>query len=103
MLASAPKQRKMNVPKSEEFKETSSGRDVDNFLWGMERYFHAMGIKDNPTKVNIGPVYFIDVALLWWRRRSIDKKLGGTVIRTWMELQNEFKKQFYLQYVDEEA
>ncbi|MFQ6624823.1 hypothetical protein Gotur_003680 [Gossypium turneri] len=38
------------VPKWEKFKGTMSTRKVNNFLWEMEQYFHAMGIKDDDVK-----------------------------------------------------
>ncbi|KAH1031226.1 hypothetical protein J1N35_043400 [Gossypium stocksii] len=50
MLALVPKQPRMNVPKPEEFKEMRSTKDVDNFLWRVEQYFHTMGIEDDATK-----------------------------------------------------
>ncbi|MBA0846031.1 hypothetical protein Goarm_023075 [Gossypium armourianum] len=50
ILASAPNQHKMNFPKSNEFKETRSTRDVDNFLKEVEQYFCTIGIEDDVTK-----------------------------------------------------
>ncbi|KAK5786720.1 hypothetical protein PVK06_041363 [Gossypium arboreum] len=34
---------------------------------------------------------------------SIDERQVGTAIGTWVEFQNEFRKQFYLEYTEEEA
>ncbi|MBA0715340.1 hypothetical protein Golax_014243 [Gossypium laxum] len=42
-----------------------------------------MGIEDDTTKVNTTSIYFTNVALLWWRRRSMDEKHGGIAIETW--------------------
>ncbi|KAK8275099.1 hypothetical protein V6Z12_D10G115900 [Gossypium hirsutum] len=92
MLSSRPKQQAMDVPKPEKFNGARSVRDVDNFLWEMEQYFRAMGIEDDVIKVNTTSIYFTDVALLWWRRRSTDEKRGGNVIGTWEEFQRELKK-----------
>lgn len=103
MLSSRPKQHAMDVPKPEKFKGARSARDVDNFLWEMEQYFRAMGIEDDGIKVNTASIYFSDVALLWWRRRSTDEKRGGTAIGTWEEFQGELKKQFYPQFAEKEA
>lgn len=41
---------------------------------GVEQYFRAMDIEDDAIKVNTIVVYFIDLALLWWCRRSKDEK-----------------------------
>ncbi|XP_040957468.1 uncharacterized protein [Gossypium hirsutum] len=103
MLTSGPKQRHVDVPKPEKFKGARSAREVDNFLWELEQYFRAMGIEDDATKVNTASIYFTDVALLWWRRRSTDERRGGTAIGTWEEFQGELKKQFYPQHAEKEA
>ncbi|KAG8488057.1 hypothetical protein CXB51_018328 [Gossypium anomalum] len=103
MLSSKPKQQAMDVPKPEKFKGARSARDVDNFLWKMEQYFRAMSIEDDAIKVNTDSIYFTDVALLWWRRRSTDEKCGGNAIGTWEEFQKELRNQFYPQYAEKEA
>ncbi|KAH1031909.1 hypothetical protein J1N35_044083 [Gossypium stocksii] len=54
-----PKQQAMDVPKPEKFK--------------------------GAIKANTASIYFTDVALLWWCRRSMDEKHGGNTIRTWEE------------------
>ncbi|MBA0749213.1 hypothetical protein Gogos_003162, partial [Gossypium gossypioides] len=50
MLASAPKQCKMNFPKLNEFKETRSTRDVDNFLGE----WHCMPIDEKRGDTTFG-------------------------------------------------
>ncbi|MFQ6637489.1 hypothetical protein Gotur_012640 [Gossypium turneri] len=52
MLAMISKH-KIDVPKSKEFKGTKFMRDVDNFSWGIELYFHVVGTKDDATKVKL--------------------------------------------------
>ncbi|KAK5771607.1 hypothetical protein PVK06_047832 [Gossypium arboreum] len=83
MLSSKLKQQAIDVPKLEKFKGARSARDVDNFLWEMEQYFRAMGIKNDTIKVNTASIYFTNVALLWWCHRSTDEKRGGNAIGTW--------------------
>ena len=39
MLASGPKQRHVDVSKSEKLNGARSAREVDNFLWELEQYF----------------------------------------------------------------
>ncbi|MBA0818271.1 hypothetical protein Gohar_021919, partial [Gossypium harknessii] len=87
MLSSRPKQQAIDVPKPKKFKGARSARDVDNFLWEIEQYFRVMGIEDDAIKVNTTLIYFTDVALLWWRGRSMDEKCDGNEIRTWEEFQ----------------
>ncbi|MFQ6623773.1 hypothetical protein Gotur_004170 [Gossypium turneri] len=103
MLASKLKRQAMDVLKSKAFKGARFVSEVDNFLWAMEQYFRAISIEDDATKVNTVAMYFTDVALLWWRRRSIDVRRGGTEIGTWEEFQKEFKAHFYPEYAKVEA
>ncbi|MBA0597595.1 hypothetical protein Gorai_007398 [Gossypium raimondii] len=94
---------KIDIPLLKEFSGMRSRKDVKNFLWGMGQYFRAKGIMNDATKVNIYAMYFIDVAWLWWCRRSIDERRGGTAIGTRHEFHREFKAQFYLEYAKDET
>ncbi|MBA0844592.1 hypothetical protein Goarm_023311 [Gossypium armourianum] len=40
----------------------------------MENYFYAKGIVDDAVKVNTASMFLIDIALLWWRGRTTDKR-----------------------------
>ncbi|KAG8480150.1 hypothetical protein CXB51_024940 [Gossypium anomalum] len=90
-----------DVSKPKEFVGTRSAYDVDNFLWRMKNYFYAKGIVDDEGKVNTASMFFTDIALLWWRGRTTDKRQGKT--RTWQEFQCELKGQFYPKFAEEEA
>ncbi|KAK5775793.1 hypothetical protein PVK06_043734 [Gossypium arboreum] len=73
------------VPKPKEFVRTRSACDVDNFLWRMENYFRAKGIVDDAGKVQTASLFLTDIALLWWRGRTTDKRqvpirVEGTVL-----------------------
>lgn len=73
---------KVDALKPKKFKGARSAREVDNFLWEIEQYFHAMGIKDDDAMVNIASLYLTDIALLWLRRRSTDVRCDGIKIGT---------------------
>ncbi|MFQ6665887.1 hypothetical protein Gotur_032447 [Gossypium turneri] len=90
-----------DVSKLKEFVRTRSVCDVDNFLWRMENYFRAKVIVDDAVKVNTASMFLTDIALLWWRGKTIDKRQGK--IGTWQEFQCELKGQFYLEFFEEEA
>lgn len=94
MLVVTPKH-KVNVLKSKEFTRTRFAKDMASFFLGIQQYFRAKGIVDDAIKVDTNVMYFTDLAILWWHRRSIDEKRGGTTIITWEEFQKEFKRQFY--------
>ena len=42
---------KWEVPKPKTFGGSRDVREIDNFLWGLEQYFDAMGILDDDINV----------------------------------------------------
>ncbi|KAK5802900.1 hypothetical protein PVK06_030529 [Gossypium arboreum] len=89
------------VPEPKKFVGTRSAGDVDNFLWRMENYFRAKGIVDDADKVQTASLFLIDIAVLWWRGRTTDKR--QCEIGTWEKFQCELKGQFYPEFAEEEA
>ncbi|MBA0754946.1 hypothetical protein Gogos_020010, partial [Gossypium gossypioides] len=59
----------------------------------MENYFRAKGIMDDTVKVNTALMFLTDIALLWWRGRTTDKRQSE--IGTWQKFQCKLKEQFY--------
>ncbi|EOY26319.1 Uncharacterized protein TCM_027814 [Theobroma cacao] len=78
--AAARPEVRLEVPKPKEFCGKRDAKEIDNFLWGLSS----------------------DTALLWWRRRC-DDRLGGALVRTWVDFQCELRKQFYPEYAMDEA
>ncbi|KAF2322832.1 hypothetical protein GH714_031229 [Hevea brasiliensis] len=68
-----------------------NAREIDNFLWNVERYFEAVGITEDAVKLRTVPLYLGDVATVWWRRRCEDIKKGTCTISTWGEFTKELK------------
>ena len=66
----------------------------------MERYFEAIGLKDEATKVRTATLYLIDNATLWWRRKFLEMEKGTCTINTWEDFKKEIKKQFYPEDVE---
>ncbi|MBA0583648.1 hypothetical protein Gorai_014497 [Gossypium raimondii] len=84
MMALVLEQRKMDVPKSKEFKVTRFMRDMDSFLWGMN-------------------ITFVRYTLRMMSVRFTDERRGDIAIGTWMEFQNEFRMKFYHKHPKENA
>ncbi|MBA0871909.1 hypothetical protein Goshw_001944 [Gossypium schwendimanii] len=42
----------------------------------MENYFCAKSIMDDTVKVNTVSMFLTNIALLWWRGRTTDKRQG---------------------------
>uniref|UniRef100_A0A803N1K7 Ty3 transposon capsid-like protein domain-containing protein n=1 Tax=Chenopodium quinoa TaxID=63459 RepID=A0A803N1K7_CHEQI len=85
---------KVEIPKPPKYHGKRDAREIDNFLWSMERYFEAVHLEEDASKINVVTMYLGDDAILWWRRREQDIKSGSCSIRTWDQFKEDFKKQF---------
>ena len=61
----------------------------------MERYFKAIALTDEATKVRTATFYLTDTTTLWWHRRFADMEKSICTIETWDEFKREIKRQFY--------
>ncbi|CAL5390034.1 unnamed protein product [Camellia sinensis] len=86
---------KVEVPKPKPFDRKRDAKEVNNYLWHMERYFEAMAVIEEDAKVRTAVLYLIDTATLWWRRRHADIEKCMCTIATWDGFKKELKKQFY--------
>ena len=94
---------RIDLPKPKEFKGVRDAREVENFLWQMERYFECMKVEDEQMKVRTVSLYLTDNATLWWRRKHADMEKGLYTIATWDDFKKELKKQFFPENVVYEA
>uniref|UniRef100_A0A803MP99 Ty3 transposon capsid-like protein domain-containing protein n=1 Tax=Chenopodium quinoa TaxID=63459 RepID=A0A803MP99_CHEQI len=85
---------KVEIPKPPKYHGKRDAREIDNFLCSMERYFEAVHLEEDASKINVVTMYLGDDAILWWRRREQDIKSGSCSIRTWDQFKEDFKKQF---------
>ena len=90
----------MEVPKPHTFSGQWDAKELNNFLWHMERYFKAIALTDEPTKVRTATLYLTDNATLWWRRRFLEIEKGTCTIDTRVDFKKEIKKQFYSEDVE---
>ena len=90
---------RVKVPKPHTFIGKGDAKELDNYLWHMERYFEAIALIDEATKVRTVTLYLTDNETLWWRRRFIEIEKGTCTIDTWADFKREIKKQFYLEDV----
>ena len=73
---------RVEVPKPQGFSGKRDAKELDNLFWHMERYFKAITLIDEMTKVRITTLYLTDTATLWWRRRFTDMEKGICTIET---------------------
>ncbi|KAI5678661.1 hypothetical protein M9H77_09611 [Catharanthus roseus] len=95
--------RRVDIPKPKSFAGTRNAREVDNFLWGLEQYFDAVGIMEEGAKIKSAALYLTDTAMLWWRQRQEDVKRGTCSIATFDDFKGELKRQFCPENAEEEA
>ena len=74
---------KVEVSKPEGFSGKRDAKELDNCLWHMERYFEAIALTDEATKVRTATLYLTDTTTLWWRRRFADMEKSICTIETW--------------------
>ncbi|RVW61018.1 hypothetical protein CK203_051399 [Vitis vinifera] len=98
-LVACMEARDQEVPKPHTFSDKRDAKELDNFLWHMERYFEAITLTDEGTKVRIVTLYLTYKATLWWRKRFTDIEKEMCTIDTWDAFKREIKKQFYLEDV----
>ena len=91
---------RVEVPKPHSFSGNRDAKELDNYLWHMERYFEAIGLNDEATKVRTATLYLIDNAILWWRRKFLEMERRTCTIDTWADFKREIKKQFYQEDVE---
>ena len=86
----------MEVPKPQGFSGKQDAKELDNFLWHMERYFKAIALTNEAAKVRTATLYLTDTTTLWWRQRFVDMEKDTCTIETWKDFNREVKRQFYL-------
>ncbi|CAL8169827.1 unnamed protein product [Prunus armeniaca] len=84
-------------PKS--YNEKREAKELDMFLWNIERYFKYLKLEDDEPKINTATLFLIDNTLMWWRRRSMEIEQDTFTLETW----DEFKKDIMLHFYPENA
>ena len=93
----------LKVPKPAMYEGTRSATVVENFLFGLEQYFEAMGVVDDAAKIGNAPNFLRDAAQLWWRRKHTERQRGLCQIQTWDQFKRELRKHFVPHNAAEEA
>ena len=90
---------RVEVPKPRGFSGKRDAKELDNFLQDIERYFEAIALTDEVTKVRIVTLYLTNKTTLWWRWRFVDMEKDICTIETQEDFKREIKSQFYLEDV----
>ena len=60
---------RVEMPKPHTFSGKRDAKELDNFLGHMKRYFEALVLTNEATKVRTKTLYLTDNATLWWHWR----------------------------------
>ena len=84
---------RVEVSKPQGFSDKRDAKELDNFLWHMERYLEAIALTDEATKVKIVTLYLTNTATtLWLRWRFTNMEKDICTIETWEDFKREIKK-----------
>lgn len=61
--------RHIDMPKADIYDDMRNATVMDNFLFGLDQYFDAMGVWDEVSKVGTTPTYLRGAAQLWWHQK----------------------------------
>lgn len=95
--------RHIDVPKPDTYDGAHNAIVVDNFLFGLEQYFDAMGVCDEASKVGIVLTFLQGAAQLWWRWKHDNMGNGICAVNTWPVFQQELRKHFAPTNTEKEA
>lgn len=76
---------------------------VDNFFFGLDQYFDAIGARDEASKLSTILTYLRGAAQLWWRQKYGKMGKGICTIDTLANFKQEFQEQFAPSNVEKEA
>ncbi|KAG7979636.1 hypothetical protein I3843_05G140800 [Carya illinoinensis] len=86
---------RVDTPKPKEFDGKRDAKELDNYMWHMERYFEALNMQDERVKVRTASLYLTNLAGTWWRRKHSEIEKSTCSIDSWEEFKRELKRQFY--------
>ncbi|PWA72092.1 hypothetical protein CTI12_AA274570 [Artemisia annua] len=93
----------LKVPKPDMYNGTRNATLVENFLFGLEQYFEAMGVDEDAARISNAPTFLRESAQLWWRRKHHEREKGICDLNTWDQFKTELRKQFVPHNADSEA
>ena len=102
-FANSSDARRIDVLKPETYDGTRNATIADNFLFELEQYFDAMGVRDEASRVGTAPTYLRGTTQLWWRRKHGEMGKGICTIDTWADFKQELRKQFAPSNAEKEA
>ncbi|KAL4576291.1 hypothetical protein LXL04_012383 [Taraxacum kok-saghyz] len=85
---------RVEAPKPTKYEGKRDPKALDEYLWSVECYFNATGVKDDKTKIDTLVLYLSENVALWWRRKHADIKKGPCKMDSWDDFKRQLKRQF---------
>ncbi|XP_022745098.1 uncharacterized protein LOC111295720 [Durio zibethinus] len=95
--SSVKRGKRAKVPKPRCYEGAKDAKELENFLFDMEQYFRAVCIESEEDKVVMASMYLAGNAKLWWRSKFVNDECP---IKTWVDLKQELKNQFFPENVE---
>lgn len=93
----------LKVLKPDTFNGAHNATVVDNFLFGLECYFDALGVSDDSASINNSPTYLRDSTQLWRRHKHAKREKDQCNIHMWEQFKTELQKHFVPHNAENEA
>ncbi|PWA48529.1 hypothetical protein CTI12_AA489850 [Artemisia annua] len=93
----------LKVSKPDMYNGTRNATLVENFLFGLEQYFEAMGVDEDAARISNAPAFLRESVQLWWRRKHHEREKGICDLNTWDQFKIKLRKQFVPHNADSEA
>lgn len=68
---------RVRVPEPRAYKGAHDAKELENFLFDMEQYFHVVKLDSEEANVSMNTMYLSSDAKLWWRTRYDDNQNGS--------------------------
>ncbi|CAN6677113.1 unnamed protein product [Malus baccata var. baccata] len=91
------------IKDTRELKGDREAKELDTFVWNVERYFKYLKLEDDESKISTATMFLADNALMWWRRRSMEIEQGTFSLTTWDEFKKDLMLHLYPQNAKYEA
>ena len=89
--------KRAKVPEPRRYEGARDAKELENFLFDMEQYFRAVRTESEEEKVAMASMYLAGDAKLWWRSKFVENECP---IKTWNDLRQELKNQFFPENVE---
>ncbi|KAL2228318.1 UNVERIFIED_CONTAM: hypothetical protein Sindi_1811500 [Sesamum indicum] len=94
---------RLRIPEPKAYSRARDAKEVENFLFDMERYFLAADVQEKARKVSTATMYLTGDAKLWWHTKYAEIQTHQVRLDTWALLREAIREQFFTENVEYNA